>query len=138
MVNSKLTVGGTDYEFQGDERYTPKWTPLVVSSNPVAPGSAIVGMAKISEIMYTVSGWLISDGVSSVDKKLHELQEALANTVQTSAKQTCELILGSGTLVLTGWVTNFTGPRLAPDGESLVLITFDMILSQLPDHSLIS
>jgi hypothetical protein len=138
MPNSKVTIDGTDYEFQGDERYTPKWTLAVKSKNPVAEGSVIVGAAKLSEIIYTISGYLISDNTSSADKKLHNLMDALANNVETSSTQTVTLELGSGQLILTGWVTNFTGPRTAPEGESLVAFTFDIILSQLPNHSGIS
>jgi len=126
------------FEFAADEEYQLSGSLFEPKEGAYPDGTAWLGTGGHSLHRIKVSGQAISnlDGpVTGADFQLWDkLLKIIKDNSDSDIPQTLTLVLDSGNLVLTGWMTNYVAPRRAPDGIIKIDITIDFLI-KTEDHS---
>ena len=120
---------------EADERYSLNWGLFEhIELGKEGAVGALSGLGK-SMMHITVHGVLVSTDDESADKMLWSRLLLLgANYTERDFVARLSLVLQTGTLVLTGWMTGFVADREAPEGAVRIPCTIEFFIKGV-DHS---
>ncbi len=133
MAFSTITDGTNTFEFVSDEEYDWTWGLTEYEDGNYPDGTGWLATGGHNGAIIKVSGAAVSNkntAVTSADKQILETLMKVARNNDSPETlddnpQTLTLVLQTGNLVMTGWMTGFSAARPASAGIVAIPLTID-------------
>jgi len=130
MVDSTIVAGVVTATFRADQRYS--WQRSLFNHKEIGypDGRGQLGSGGHSMAHITINGEILSvSGGDSADKQLlDDFDEIIASNTTTDTIAIFNLVIATGTIILTGWCTGIAADRDAPSGIAHIPITVTFLV----------